>query len=114
MWLGLLYVRGPNPRRMIEALGDLTIKPELYYQFLFSNTKQDTPADTAIDLADVRKWLDDVDFIRHQNDYIRVMADLWPRIARVLQVRRWTLIKYLEPGILLPDNPIVLTETDSD
>ena len=77
MWLGLLYVRVPKTRRMIEALGDVTTKLELYYRSLFSNAERDPPAAKATDLADFRMWLNDVEFIRHQNEYVRVMADLW-------------------------------------
>lgn len=114
MWLALLYVRGPKTRRMLEVIGEFTSKLELQSQFLAHAQEGASTTDRDWDLADARAWIDDVNVVRHQNDYIRLIADLWQRIAPVIQGRRWTLFKYSEPGVLLPDNPMVVTGPESE
>ena len=100
LWILLLYVRGPRVRRVHEALLDYSSK---LFAFMRS---QDYPDITP---SEARAQLNNLQYVGHQNEYVRLMLMMCqPEVARLLDQRDWTLIKFSSPGLILPDNPVIL------
>ena len=85
-WLGLLFVRSPHFRRMMEATAELTV------EFANSTRKYDS------DPMDAEKiW-------RHQTDLINVMFSVACRLVGDLAARHWQVVHLnSKDGLLLTD-----------
>ena len=95
-WLAFLYVRGPHPRRQMEAINDLA-----FQQALTARTKE------AKDLRRSAHGLK-IKVVRHHNDYLAQMAELARAIHDLLIDRRFTVLQFPSDGLILSDHPITL------
>ena len=101
LWILLLHVRGPKVRRVHEALLDYSSK---LFAFIRS---QDYPDTTP---SEARALLNDLQYVGHQNEYVRLMLMMCqPEAARLLDQRTWILLKFSSAGLILPDSPVILT-----
>ena len=92
-WFSLLFFRGPRVRRMMEAGDSVAAK------MMLTLNKPDVMASLP------EQW----EPFRHQNAYVTQMLRMVDEAAPLLLPRRWTLVKFSEPGIVLPDTPVVLS-----
>lgn len=91
--LALLFSRGPRVRRMMEATDSFAAKAML-----------------ALNHPDkMSDFQGQGEFARHQNAHVIGLIELTDEAAPYLMQRRWTLVKFSEPGIVLPDTPVVLS-----
>jgi hypothetical protein len=115
-WIAFLAVRDPYTRRVMEAQANLTLKLDLS---LCRNrevatdrlrnylSREPTQAEVS-DLVDAANAVGELDFQPHQNDFIRMMLDsgqaMFPHVFR----RKFTVMQFSEPGLVLCDRPLVL------
>ena len=115
-WIAFLAVRDPFTRRVMEAQTDLTLKldlslcrnPEVAADRLRNNLGREPTHAEVSDLVNAANAVDEFDIQPHQNDFIRMMLDsgqaMFPHVFR----RRFTLMQFSEPGLVLCDRPLVL------
>lgn len=116
LWLGMLHVRSPHTRRVMEALADQAIKMQLALihdaddarEHLRNASGEDPTQDDVEQLLAGLAALDDFEFVPHQNELIEHMLRLGVESAPVFLRRYWSLAKFREPGLMLSDNPMVL------
>lgn len=94
-WLTLLFYRGPKVRRMMEACDSFIVKTMLNLEF----------PDKRSELQG--QW----EASRNQNAHLKEMLHLVDETAPLLMHRRWTLFRLSEPGLVLPDTPVVMTSS---
>ena len=112
LWLAVLSVRGPSQRRLWEALTDFYHKAQMAYSDL-DETKL-SRREFHREMKERVKWLKNVEVVAHQNEFIRTMLTVSQEMALFIHSRRWVLLKYTKPGLLLPDNPVVNLYDDAE
>lgn len=117
LWLAFQYMRGPETRRNLEAMQDVTGK--LLVQGI--NTPETartrlqhagTPEPTEQDINDLLHFaanLDQYDIAPDPNEHIQIMLSLAANeIAPRFHAMHWHLFKFDQPALLSGDHPITL------
>ena len=94
-WLTLLFYRGPKVRRIMEATDSFFAKTMLSLEFPDKMSEFQGQGEAS----------------RHQNAHLQEMLRLVDETAPLLMHRRWTLFRLSEPGLVLPDTPVVMTSS---
>jgi len=101
LWLLLLHIRGPSKRRELEAITDYAMKLDALVR---------SQGHTDSETVDFMSRLNEFEFVAHQNTYVRlILSMLDPRIARILDRKRWVVWKFSQPGLVLTDRPLILS-----
>jgi hypothetical protein len=115
LWMAFQLVRGPEKRREIEAITDVTAK--LLMQGIATPDQArarlqragvDEPTEAEInDLIHFSSNLDRFDIVPDPNSHIQLMLDLAVNeIAPRIHAMRWAVAKFDEPALLSGDHPI--------
>ena len=119
-FIAFQLVRDPFARRRMEAMSDQLFKMDATlvrsHDGARARLRQNLgrePSDKEV--ADVVEQVnaisDDVEFVRHQNDYIKMMMDgamaMFPHVLR----RTFSVMHFPEPGLVLSDQPVILHQS---
>jgi hypothetical protein len=117
MWLSFLHVRGPSFRRHYEAMTDNLFKLDMSLirdeatarAWLMRDNNRPEPTDEEVrELLDAVEDLDDWEVSPHQNEMVKQMLYLAKRATPFFLCRYWVVTKFSQPGLVLPDSPLVM------
>lgn len=116
MWMAFLLVRDPHTRRVMEAISDQMLKfdlslcstPEQARARLRSNLDREPTPQEVSGLLEAAERVNEMEIICHQNDYIKTMLTLASEMYLHLWRRKYTVLRFAEPGLVLSDRPLVL------
>jgi hypothetical protein len=119
LWFGLLFVRDPHTRRVMEAMSDHGSKLDLLpmsdpavaaarLRELKGREPTDDEVADLVDLALHVNELDEVDL--GQSHFVGAMLDVGLMSFAHLMSRRYLVVQFPEPGLVLSDRPVVLSQ----
>ncbi len=116
LWIAVLNTRDPYTRRLLEAVAEHEMKRDLLensstkriHERLERNLGRPPTKEEIEGIRDLAGSLDDIEITPHQNDLVVGFLDAalfcQPFIAR----RSMSVVHFREPGLVLPDRPVVL------
>ena len=117
LWLAIQAVRGPGPRRQMEALGATLAKIEIAVGATRERVREGLlerhgvePSEDEVDtvLKSVQRGAPGVDVVVPQNALVPAMLKLGFEAGGFFYDRQWTVLRAEVPGILTSDQPIAL------
>lgn len=117
VFIAFQLVRDPFARRRMEAMSDQLFKMDATLvrthdgarARLHQNLGREPSVKEVADVVEqVNAISDEVEFVRHQNDYIKMMMDgamaMFPHVLR----RTVSVMHFSESGLVLSDQPVIL------
>lgn len=117
LWLAMQAVRGPGPRRQMEAFGATMAKFEIAMGATRERARRTLaerdgaePSEAQIEalLEAARRGAPGVDIVVPQNALVPAMLKLGFDTGVFLYERQWTILHTEAPGVLTSDQPIAL------
>ena len=119
LWFGLLFVRDPHTRRVMEAMSDHGSKldllpmadPTVAATRLRELNGREPTADEVAELVDLALHVNELDEVDlGQSHFVGAMLDVGLMSFAHLMKRRYLVVQFQEPGLVLTDRPVVLSQ----
>jgi hypothetical protein len=113
LWASVQRLRTPAMRRQLEAMGDSMIKLDMSLvrdeesarARLRAMRGAEPDDDEVADLLDTIADMDNWEMTPHQNEMVRTMLDCGLRGTPYFLGRKFTVIEFPDPGLVISDNP---------
>lgn len=114
-WAAVQYLRTPAMRRQQDDVADALAKLQIKVggrpgiRRLLERGANEPVTDDDVEV----QWQDWSNFDKfrvkaHPNEHLRLMMDLFPRVATMMSDRGWVLVRFQRKTLITSDNPVVL------